>query len=128
LRNFAGFLVCKSGGTFLLYFFDELALDGYLVIRRRRDGSCCYQHAVIVFVHYLTVLRSDPENFEHTMLDLSTFMREHMSDEELKQYILDPQGGTSMSFLREITGLRRFEVQKIYLPPIHGSDSMNAAR
>jgi len=95
-------------------FFDEDALDRYLVIRRQSSrSSSCYMHSAIVFVHYVSMLRSGKTNeTNHKMLDMSTYIRNDMDREEVKQYIINPRGDHAGDFVKTITGLGRFDMQK----------------
>lgn len=85
-------------------FFNEAAMgkDGYLVIRRQKAGVC-FMHAVAVLQHYLQCLRTNSCN--HTMLDVSEYIRNNFTREELLLFI---NKGTSnlgsCPFLHTVTG------------------------
>ena len=82
-------------------FFDESAMERYLVIRQQQS-SICYMHAGALLQHYLKCTRSD--NLEdHTMLDLTSYIRDKMKPEEVRKYIETGGGGQSVSFFRDIT-------------------------
>eukprot|EP00978_Attheya_sp_CCMP212_P003140 scaffold6461_cov48-Attheya_sp.AAC.7 len=83
-------------------FFDKNAVDDYLVIRREAKGGVSYMHACAVFQHYLQCKRSG--TFDHKILDVTTFMRDHFNNQELKAYFLTGVGGgqNTLDFLKRI--------------------------
>jgi hypothetical protein len=94
-------------------FFEDADFERSLVIRRQRDGTC-YMHSVITIVHYLCVKRTG--NYDHEMLDMSTYMLKEWDRDKLKQYILWPVGGDACHFLQEISGLKDFMLVETKLP------------
>ena len=87
-------------------FFDEEAIENYLVIRKQRSGICCL-HASVLLQHYLQCLRSaDQETTNHRMLDISQFIRENLEPAKKKKYIETGACGLgSEEFFKTITGL-----------------------
>ena len=84
-------------------FFDESAMDDYLVIRRQKGGFC-YMNASIIFQHYLQCKRTTGPK-DHTMLDLSTYIRDSMTNDEVAQYLQKCGSGGSDIFYSGITGI-----------------------
>jgi hypothetical protein len=86
-------------------FFEESHMRDYMVIRRQRSGNC-FMHAVVALVHYLIAKRTN--NFNHEMLDISDYMRNHMHRTDLRDHIVERSGGdlNALRFLRSITGIR----------------------
>eukprot|EP00978_Attheya_sp_CCMP212_P046519 scaffold396202_cov76-Attheya_sp.AAC.2 len=71
-------------------------------------------HAGAVLQHYLQCKRSG--QFDHKMLDLSSFIQEHMTTEELRAFLVKGGGGNSLDFLMKITQLPSRSIQSISIP------------
>ena len=84
-------------------FFDDEAIDSYLVIRMQRSGIC-YMHAVVILQHILFYLRTKMIGSNHKMLDISAYIRENFSKQKLEKFLKKGGGGSSVEFFREITG------------------------
>ena len=78
-------------------FFDEPAMDQFLVIRSQRSGIC-FLHAGVLWQHYLKCKRTPGRLADHKMLDLSTFIRDRFSNYELEKFLKNGGGGSSVSF------------------------------
>jgi hypothetical protein len=77
----------------------ENDFQNYLVICPRKvlRRQICYMHAIIVtWVHYLTT--KCIQRFDHTMVNISSYMKEHMEWEELKDHILRKQRRWGLSY------------------------------
>jgi len=85
-------------------YFTADAVDKYLVMRRQRAGIC-YMHAVTVFQHYLHYIRTLKDGENHEMLDISWYIREFFAREGLKTFLVNGVGGSSITFLCNITGI-----------------------
>ena len=110
-------LEAKAWNDLSRVFFDDPAMEQYLVIRRQRAGIC-FMHAGALWQHYLQCIRT-PGLADHKMLDLSTFIRDRFSNHELENFLKNGGGGSSVSFFYRITGIpvdklssRSFEVRK----------------
>lgn len=90
-------------------FFDEDALDNFLVIREQR-GGICFMHAVTVYLHYLQYLRMETTRPNHEMLDLSWYICERFPKEKLEKFLLKGGGGSSIDFFCELTGHHKNEI------------------
>lgn len=85
-------------------FFDEKAIDDYMVIRHQKSGICP-MHASALLQHYVHCKRNQTLSANHQVLDLSSFIRTSMTHENQKQYIKNGTTDfTSPSFFRETTG------------------------
>jgi hypothetical protein len=105
-REFDTFCSSFSGGSawrnLSRVFFDKDAMEDYLAIRRQRAGIC-YMHAGAILQHYLQCKRTGLK--DHKMLDLSTYIRDRMSDEDVAKILVKGGGGSSVSFFSRITGI-----------------------
>lgn len=83
-------------------FYDEGAIDEYLVIRLQKSGICPL-HASSLFQHYMHCKRKGISN--HNVLDICTYIRTQLDPVNQKRYI---EFGTtvydSSTFFRDITG------------------------
>lgn len=95
-------------------FFKADDMDRFLVIRWQRAGICCL-HACVVLQHYLQCLRCG--NHNHAMLDISEFLRERLSRDLQKKFIVDGNTGFgSVEFFKLITGVKDNKLMSINIP------------
>ena len=65
-------------------FFEPDAISQYMVIRRQVSDTCCL-HAAVVYQHYLQCHFS--KTYDHTMLDVASFLRNHVDKGKQKAFI-----------------------------------------
>ena len=85
-------------------FFDEPAMDQFLVIRSQRSGIC-FLHAGVLWQHYLKCKRTPGLLADHKMLEISAYIRNGMSNQETHKFLVKGEGGYSVSFFSRITGI-----------------------
>ena len=91
-----------DGKTYKALFFEKEDMKNFMVIRRERSGLCAV-HASVTLQHYLDSLRNKTEN--HITFDVSHYIREKMSKEKQKQFLLTGKFGvTALDFFMTITG------------------------
>ena len=91
-------------------FFDESAMEEYLVIRCQKAGTC-YLHAGALWQHYLQCLRTTTGRRDHNQLDLSTYIRDCMSDEDVAKIL---EKGRIRHFFSRITGIPMSNLQTFW--------------
>lgn len=88
----------RALSTFEHVFFDEAAITDYMAIRLQLSGICS-AHASVLGQHYIESCRRSPQKEDHTMLDISSFIRNQLPPDIQKRYILEG-----------VTGLNSFQL------------------
>jgi hypothetical protein len=96
-------------------FFNKNDMQAYLVIRRQRAGNS-YMHAVVSFVRYVMAKRDIAQKYDHKMVDISSYMKDHFSSDDITEYIKTGGGGNSLRFLESITGITARQRTVVTIP------------
>ena len=91
-----------KGQQYGCIFFKTKTMDNFMVIRRQIDENFCLS-ASVTFQHYLECVANNINDENHTTFDISVYIREKATDEQVKQFILNGSlGMNSKSFVSEI--------------------------
>jgi len=97
-------------------FYDDGAVEKYLVIRYQKSGICPL-HASSLLQHYVRCKRGGKDTWDHNVLDIGTYIRTRLDPENQRRYILHGTTAyTSSSFFHAITGttLRQVDIDEYY--------------
>lgn len=97
-----------------LFFRTRQHIPNLKVIRRQMSGLC-FMHAPVVLQHYLVALYQGVD-YDLKMIDVASFIRNTWRGEALLQYLLYDNGGSSISFMREINRHVDLEVCNYVIP------------
>ena len=82
-------------------FRDHYRLKGkeHALVERFQKSGLCYMHAPVVLQHYLVAMANEEPI---PMLDMTKYLKQHMSPSQLYDHIWENKGGDSYDFLEKV--------------------------